>query len=58
MPEMADYTIISNSPGVTFGLGRRLGEKLRAGSVIALTGELGCGKTVLTRGICDGLEVP
>ena len=28
------------------------------GSLLALTGELGCGKTLLTRGICDGLGVP
>lgn len=26
--------------------------------MLALTGELGCGKTLLTRGICDGLGVP
>ncbi len=28
------------------------------GSVLALIGELGCGKTLFTRGICVGLEVP
>ena len=31
---------------------------MAAGSVIALIGELGCGKTLLTRGICEGLGVP
>ncbi len=51
-------TIISRSPAATLALGRHLGERLRAGSVIALTGELGCGKTLLTRGICQGLGVP
>ena len=55
---MIEYTVNSNSPGATFKLGKRIGEKLPAGSIIALSGELGCGKTVLTRGICDGLEVP
>jgi len=55
---MVEYTINSNSPEATFKLGKRIGEKLRAGSIIALTGELGCGKTVLTRGICEGLGVP
>lgn len=55
---MAKYVFISNGPRETFDLGRRLGRKLPAGSVVALTGELGCGKTVFTRGICDGLEVP
>ena len=55
---MIEYTVTSNNPGATFKLGKRIGEKLPAGSIIALTGELGCGKTVLTRGICDGLGVP
>lgn len=55
---MTESVIISNSPRATFELGRGLGEKLIAGSVVALTGELGCGKTVLTRGLCDGLDVP
>ena len=39
-------------------LGRRVGERLEAGIVIALMGDLGCGKTLLTRGICEGLGVP
>jgi tRNA threonylcarbamoyladenosine biosynthesis protein TsaE len=51
-------TFDSHSPAATLALGRRLGERLKAGSVIALTGELGCGKTLLTRGICQGLDVP
>ena len=48
----------SKSPTATFNLGRRLGEKIAAGSLLALIGELGCGKTLLTRGICAGLDVP
>ncbi len=38
--------------------GKRLGKKMEAGTLLALTGELGCGKTLLTRGICAGLDVP
>jgi tRNA threonylcarbamoyladenosine biosynthesis protein TsaE len=53
-----EYTFLSYSPVATLTLGRKTGKKLNAGSVIALTGELGCGKTLLTRGICDGLRVP
>jgi tRNA threonylcarbamoyladenosine biosynthesis protein TsaE len=49
---------ISRSPAATTSLGRRVGERLAAGSLIALIGELGCGKTLLTRGICTGLGVP
>ncbi len=50
--------ITSENPAATTALGRRLGEQLSPGSVIALTGELGCGKTLLTKGICEGLGVP
>ena len=55
---MDRYTYLSNSPAATSELGRRMGESLKAGSFIALIGELGCGKTLLTRGICAGLDVP
>ena len=41
----------------TIALGRRLGELLRPGDVIALTGELGAGKTTLTKGIARGAGV-
>lgn len=53
-----EYTFISRSPAVTSDLGEKTGKRLRKGSIIALTGELGCGKTLLTRGICAGLGVP
>ena len=55
---MDRHTFVSNSPTATLSFGKRLGERLEAGSVIALIGELGCGKTLLTRGICSGLGVP
>ena len=55
---MNSYEFLSNSPAATTALGRRIGERLDPGDVIALTGELGCGKTLLTRGICAGLGVP
>lgn len=52
------YVFLSNSPSATQRLGRRLGEKMTAGVVIALVGELGCGKTLFTRGLCTGLGIP
>lgn len=55
---MDGYIFLSNSPVATSGLGKRIGERLEAGSIIALIGELGCGKTLFTRGICAGLGVP
>lgn len=38
-------------------IGRRLGEQLRAGTVVMLTGPLGAGKTTITQGIAEGLGV-
>jgi tRNA threonylcarbamoyladenosine biosynthesis protein TsaE len=55
---MYNWEFLSSSPAATSALGKRMGERLEAGSVIALIGELGCGKTLLTRGICAGLGVP
>lgn len=54
---MDKHVFLSNSPTATFNFGKRLGKKLRAGSTIALIGELGSGKTLFTRGICFGLDV-
>ncbi len=51
-------SFISGSPSATLHLGRSIGERLEEGSIIALIGELGCGKTLMTRGICMGLGVP
>jgi tRNA threonylcarbamoyladenosine biosynthesis protein TsaE len=52
------YTFLSHSPAATLSLGQKIGEMLTPGSTITLTGELGCGKTLLARGICAGLDVP
>jgi tRNA threonylcarbamoyladenosine biosynthesis protein TsaE len=52
------HVFLSNSPSATQRLGRRMGEKMTAGIVIALVGELGCGKTLFTRGLCSGLGIP
>lgn len=42
----------------TVALGRALGELLRAGDIVLLSGPLGAGKTVLVKGIAAGLGVP
>jgi tRNA threonylcarbamoyladenosine biosynthesis protein TsaE len=52
------YDFLSGSPAATMSLGRKIGEGLEPGSVIALMGELGCGKTLLACGVCQGLGVP
>ncbi|MCP9446746.1 MAG: tRNA (adenosine(37)-N6)-threonylcarbamoyltransferase complex ATPase subunit type 1 TsaE [Nitrospira sp.] len=45
------------SPAQTHVLGRTIGQVLREGDVLALTGELGSGKTALVRGVATGLGV-
>lgn len=47
----------SDSPEETERIGARLGALLADGDVVALTGELGAGKTCLARGILRGLGV-
>ena len=51
-------SLITRGPLATRELGQRISEQLKAGSVIALIGELGCGKTCFTKGLCAGLGIP
>lgn len=44
-------TFISNSPDETEGFGRRFAENLKPGDVLALTGDLGSGKTQFVKGL-------
>ncbi|MBI9086666.1 MAG: tRNA (adenosine(37)-N6)-threonylcarbamoyltransferase complex ATPase subunit type 1 TsaE [Desulfobacterales bacterium] len=48
----------SVSPEKTRALGAALGRKLDHGAVIALSGELGAGKTAFVQGLARGLGVP
>ena len=49
--------IESRSPEETHAVGVRLAERLGPGDVVALTGELGAGKTCFTQGLACGLGV-
>ena len=49
-------TFISNSPAEIETIGEQIAQKLRAGSVLALVGELGSGKTQFVKGIVAGLD--
>jgi len=49
-------TFISNSPAETEAIARQIAEDLVAGTVLALKGELGSGKTLFTQGLVAGLE--
>jgi tRNA threonylcarbamoyladenosine biosynthesis protein TsaE len=53
----AEPTVVSRSPEETEGAGERLGRTLGAGDVVALTGELGTGKTCFIQGLVRGLGV-
>jgi len=49
--------LVSNSPQDTFAAGRKIAGLLSAGSVVALRGTLGSGKTLLAAGIAGGLGI-
>ncbi len=48
-------SFITNSVDETENLGQKLAQTLEIGSVVALYGELGAGKTVFIRGLARGL---
>jgi len=48
-------TFISNSPAETEAIGRQVAENIDVGSVLALKGELGSGKTLFVKGVVAGL---
>jgi tRNA threonylcarbamoyladenosine biosynthesis protein TsaE len=49
--------LISDSREQTLEIGRRIGNVLAPGDIVALIGELGSGKTCLTQGMAKGLGV-
>jgi tRNA threonylcarbamoyladenosine biosynthesis protein TsaE len=49
--------IQSHSVKDTLNIGKRIGRHLRQGDIICLCGNLGAGKTVLTKGIAEGLGI-
>jgi tRNA threonylcarbamoyladenosine biosynthesis protein TsaE len=49
--------IVSRSPEETVDIGSRIGRKLSAGSVVLLMGPLGAGKTMIAKGIAQGMGI-
>jgi tRNA threonylcarbamoyladenosine biosynthesis protein TsaE len=47
--------IVCETPEETFGLGENLGESLQGGEVVLLSGGLGAGKTLFTKGVLKAL---
>ncbi|WP_246398414.1 tRNA (adenosine(37)-N6)-threonylcarbamoyltransferase complex ATPase subunit type 1 TsaE [Mycobacterium vicinigordonae] len=57
MAEFDSGTATLERPEDTVALGTRLGQELRAGDVVVLSGPLGAGKTVLAKGIAEAMDV-
>lgn len=57
VPEAVTVALTVTSPEEMQELGRRLARVLAPGDLVMLTGELGAGKTTLTRGLGEGLGV-
>lgn len=49
--------IETNNPEATEALGEKLGREARAGQIYCLSGDLGVGKTVFTKGFAKGLGI-
>ena len=56
-PAIRDAEFATSSTEETFNEGKKFASQLSGGEVIALVGELGAGKTVFTKGLCEGLNV-
>ena len=50
-------TVTTRSAEETIKLGEKIARRLRPGSMVALSGDLGAGKTTLVKGIAKGLGV-
>ncbi len=49
---------MTRSPEETFELGRKIGQQLDGKAVLLLSGDLGAGKTLFTKGLAAGLDIP
>lgn len=56
-PRPLPGALMTDCPDETRRFGEALAPRLRRGSVVALSGDLGSGKTCLIQGICRGLGV-
>ena len=52
-----EHEFISISREQTIALGKKLATLLNLGDVVLLTGDLGAGKTTITKGIASGLNI-
>jgi tRNA threonylcarbamoyladenosine biosynthesis protein TsaE len=52
---VANREFVTHSPDETIRAGREIGAQIKAPALILLSGDLGAGKTTLTKGIASGL---
>lgn len=57
-PQADKYQITTHCLNETQKLGEKIGKLLKSPMAIALTGDLGSGKTAFVQGLAKGLEVP
>jgi len=57
-PAILAGTLASSSASETRAIGARLGAAAPPGTILALVGRLGAGKTQLAKGVAEGLDVP
>ena len=55
MGEITDRKFVTQSSEETIAMGREIAAKLRPPALVLLSGDLGSGKTTLTKGIVSGL---
>ncbi len=53
----ANMEYITHTAEETIELGKKIGSKLKAGDIIAMTGTLAAGKTTITKGIASALGI-
>lgn len=56
-PTATQWRLITHGPDETVALGRRIGQAIQGNLFIALSGDLGAGKTTLTTGLAAGLGI-
>jgi tRNA threonylcarbamoyladenosine biosynthesis protein TsaE len=49
--------VMVKNEGETYKLGKFIGERLSRGAVLSLNGDLGAGKTHMTKGIAEGMGI-
>lgn len=54
---LGKHVLLSSDERETKAIAARMGEQLSSGAVLALTGELGAGKTTFSQGLAQGLGV-